>query len=101
MIKVETIQEFTFARFDELKNIKRKSSEVKGKLFVGDIFECTKEIANYLLGDNSIKKAVVKVIEIIPEQIKEEQNNVEFHKELITQLEKENKKSKSKKIKIK
>lgn len=71
MVKVEVIEEFTLGRFDELKNIQRKSREEKGRLFVGDIFECDKELANYLMGENALKRAFVKVIEIIPEEIKE------------------------------
>ena len=72
MIKVQVIEDFTLARFDELKNIQRKAREEKGKLFVGDIFECDKETSDYLLGDNPIKRAVVKVIEVVPEKKKEE-----------------------------
>jgi len=68
MIKVEVIEEFTLGRFDELKNIQRKSREEKGRLFVGDIFECDKELADYLLGANALKRAFVKVIRIIPEE---------------------------------
>lgn len=71
MVKVEVIEEFTLGRFNELKNIQRKAREEKGKLFVGDIFECEKELADYLLGTNTLKRAFVKVIEIIPEKGKE------------------------------
>ena len=69
VIKVEALQEFTLARFGELKNIERKRIEEKGKLFVGDKFECEKELADYLLGENPLGKAVVKIIEIIPKEI--------------------------------
>ena len=69
MIKVEVIKVFNLARYDELKNIERKSIETKGKLYVGDTFECTKELADYLLGDNPLKEPVVKVIEVEPEPI--------------------------------
>lgn len=73
MIKCEVIKKFGFSRFNELKNIKRKSIEVKDTLLVGDTFECSKEIADYLLGDNPIKEVVVKVIEVIPEvEVKKE-----------------------------
>ena len=68
MFKVEVLENFTLARFDELKNIQRKSREEKGRLFTGDIFECNQELADYLLGDNKINRAVVRVIEIIPEK---------------------------------
>lgn len=68
MVKCETIKEFTLERFDELKNIKRRSKEEEGRLFIGDVFECTEELADYLTGNNAIKEVVVKVIEIIPEK---------------------------------
>lgn len=69
MIKVEVIENFTLGKFDELKNIVRKSTEQKGYLFAGDIFECTKEMAEYLTNEtpNPKDRPFVKVIEIIPE----------------------------------
>ena len=74
MIKCEVIKEFTLGKFEELKNIKRKRIETKGKLYVGDTFECNKEIADYLMGNNKDNEIVVKVIEVIPTkvEIKEE-----------------------------
>ena len=69
MIKVEALENFTLAKFDELKNIIRKNpnKNEKGKLYEGDVFECNKELADYLLGANALGRAVVKVIEIEPE----------------------------------
>lgn len=67
MIKCEVIKEFTLERFNELKNIQRRSFDTKGKLYVGDTFECDKEMADYLMGDNKDKQVVVKVIEVEPE----------------------------------
>ena len=69
MIKVEVLQEFTLARFDEIENIERARRSEEGKLFTGDKFECEKELADYLLGANPLGKAVVKVIEVMPEEI--------------------------------
>ena len=66
MIKCEVIKEFTLEKFDELKNIQRKRVDTKGKLYVGDTFECDKEMADYLMGDNKDKQVVVKVIEVEP-----------------------------------
>ena len=71
MIKCEVISRFNLRDFDKLKNIERKSIELKGSLFVGDIFECDKEMADYLLGKNHLNKVVVKVIEVIPEKQEE------------------------------
>lgn len=69
MIKVEVIEDFTLERFDELSNIKRIGVETPGRLYVGDVFECAKDLADYLLGDNALKKVVVKLVEVIPEKV--------------------------------
>lgn len=68
MIKVEVIEDFTLQKFGEIKNIERKGKSQEGKLFIGDIFECNEKMADYLTGNNSINRAVVKVIEVIPEK---------------------------------
>ena len=68
MIKVEVTEDFTLEKFNELKNIIRKTKEQEGKLFIGDIFECDEKMADYLTGNNPINRAVVKVIEVIPEK---------------------------------
>lgn len=67
MVKVEVIESFNLERFNELKNIKRKATDTEGKLYVGDIFECTEEMAEYLTGNNVLNKEVVKIIEVKPE----------------------------------
>lgn len=67
MVKCETIKEFTLTRYDELENIVRKNKEENGRLFVGDVFECSEDIADYLTGKNPIKAVVVKVLEVIKE----------------------------------
>lgn len=66
MIKCEVIERFDLKDFSKLKNIQRKATNVEGKLFVGDTFECDEDMAKYLLGDNVLKKTVVKVIEVEP-----------------------------------
>lgn len=68
MIKVEVIEEFTLGKFDELKNIQRKNKNTEGRLYVGDIFECNQDMADYLTGENKLNRAFVKVIEVIPEE---------------------------------
>ena len=69
MIKVEVINDdFTLERFNELKNIVRKSKEEKGKLFKGDTFECSEELCDYLSGNNPLNKKVVKIIEVEPKK---------------------------------
>ena len=93
MIKVEVIEEFTLKRFDELKNIQRKSIEVKGRLFVGDTFECNEGMVKYLTGNNEQGKTVVKVIEVEPEIIINEEKIVKK----VFEEQKPNKKKKSSK----
>ena len=68
MIKVRAIEDFTLQEFNKLKNVIRKGKEQEGKLFIGDIFECDEKMADYLTGNNPINRAVVKVIEVIPEK---------------------------------
>lgn len=72
MIRVEVIEQFTLKDFYKLNNIKRKSIDVKGTLFVGDTFECDEDMVKYLTGSNERGKTVVKVIEVEPEKTIEE-----------------------------
>lgn len=79
MIKVKATAEFHLSKFNELRNIQRVAREENGKIFKGDIFECTKEMADYLCGDNKFKTSFVEVVEVIPEkeEIKEKVEAVE------------------------
>ena len=71
MIKVEVIEEFTLARFDEIKDsIERKSKAIDGRLFVGDIFECDESMVEYLTTGNKLGRAFVKIIEVVPSEEK-------------------------------
>ena len=99
MIKVEVLQDFTLARFDEIENIERSRRNETGKLFTGDKFECEKELADYLLGENPLGKAVVKVIEVIPEKVeaKEEPKEEKVIEEKPKTTKKKNNKKSSKK----
>ena len=92
MIKVEVIEEFTLERFDELKNIQRKGNDVKGRLFTGDEFECTKELADYLLGGNALKRPFIKIIEVKPE--KKTEPETEAPSEISTEPKKKRKSKK-------
>lgn len=73
MIKCEVIEQFTLGRIKELKNITRvnQANKEKNTLYVGDTFECEKEMVEYLTGNNSKNAVVVKVLEVIPEKEKE------------------------------
>lgn len=68
MIKCEVIEAFTLERFNELEDIEWVGVATPGRLNVGDKFKCNKELADYLLGNNKLQKAFVKVIEIIPKK---------------------------------
>ena len=92
MIRVEVIEKFDLKAFNELKNIKRAGKDVQGSLFVGDTFECTEKMVDYLTGNNALGKAVVKVIEVEPEAVKE----VPEVKEEVTSNNKKSKKSSKK-----
>lgn len=71
MIRVEVIEDFTLERFAEVKNLERKGRSAEKRLYIGDKFECEKDLADYLLGENPLGRAVVQIVEIIPE-VKEE-----------------------------
>lgn len=74
MVKVIVLREFTLGKFNELKNLVRHNPEKNqdGRLYEQDEFECDKEMAEYLTGNNAYKQEFVKVLEIIPEEVKEE-----------------------------
>ena len=76
MIKVKVIEDFTLSRFNEInkESIKRATSKNEdGSLYVGDVFECNKDLVEYLTGNNRLGRAFVEVVEIIPEEIKVEE----------------------------
>jgi hypothetical protein len=77
MIKCEVIENFTLEDYNKLKNVKKVSNKKDNEFSVGDTFECDEEMAKYLLGDNVLKKTVVKVIEVEKkEQAKKEVEKV-------------------------
>lgn len=94
MIKVEVIEGFTLERYNELVNIQRKGAGRDGLLCVGDIFECDKELADYLLGKNPLGRPFVKVIEVIPAKVEKKE---EFVKEEVKPITKKSSKKKSNK----
>lgn len=70
VIKCEVIIPFTLERFNELKNVKKVMERKEDEFGVRDTFECSKELADYLTGNNSIKEVVIKIIEVIPNKMK-------------------------------
>ena len=98
MIKCEVVEDFRLENFKELKNIVRKNVDIEGRLYVGDTFECSEEMAKYLDGGNVLKKKVIKIIEV---KIKEEQDakikeNAPIEKQ-DAEMQKTSKKKKTKK----
>lgn len=97
MIKCEVIEDFTLGKYNELKNITRRNKSKDGKLYVGDTFECEQEMAKYLTGDNPLKKAVVKVIEVKVKEAKFEEMSKEEKEEKHKVVKATKKSTKSKK----
>lgn len=83
MIKMIVLQNFTLGRFDEIKNLVRAKASKKGVLYVGDTFECEKELADYLLEPDANGKVLVKVIEVTPAKPKRGRKSTK--KELTTE----------------
>ena len=82
MIKVEVIKQFTLGRFNEVTNLVRKSADKEGMLYVGDTFECSKEMAEYLTGKNDRGNVVVKIIEVTPEEKKLKEDLKKYMKQV-------------------
>lgn len=99
MIKCEVIKDFTLSKYNELVNIEGRGANIKGKLFVGDTFECSKEMCDYLMGNNIKGEVVVKVIEVEPPilEVVEPLEEVELPETMTLELKKPKKKKTSKK----
>lgn len=74
MVRAEVTEEVDVGRFNEITEVIRRNAQndTEGHLFVGDIVLCNDEIAEYLNGNNKNKTSYVKIIEVIPEEKKEE-----------------------------
>lgn len=84
MLRVEVLEDFNLGKFNELTNIERKAQEEQGRLFIGDKFSCTEEMAEYLMGKNALGRSFVKVIEVIPEaKIEEPKKEVQEEKPVV------------------
>ena len=73
MIKVEVIGGFTLKDYKKLKNVKKVTSRKENEFGVKDIFECDEKMVDYLTGNNALNKVVVKVVEVIPKIITNEE----------------------------
>lgn len=99
MIKVEVLEDFTLKDFGELKNIERGTAKnEEGKLFKYDKFECSKDMCEYLTGKNPLNRAVVKVIEVVPEKVTVEKviESAKDDKEFVEPIKPKKKKSSKK-----
>ena len=100
MIKCEVIEYFTLKKFNELENIVRaneNNNTKDGELFVGDTFDCTKEMADYLKGNNDRGMVVVKVVGEVEEPFIEKIETPEITIEVVDEEEKPKKKKHGKK----
>lgn len=98
MIKCKVIENFTLEKFNQLENVKKVETRKSNEFGVGDTFECTEKMADYLTGNNALNKTVVKVIEVKLEQVEEAkvEENV-FKEENDIDMVDEEEKSKKKK----
>lgn len=86
MIKLQALEDFTLSRIKEVKNLVRYQDRKheENKIEYKDIFECEKDLANYLLNEkgfeNPINRAVVEVIEVIPEKETEQKKEIKEEK---------------------
>ena len=95
MIKLQATEDFSLARFNEIKELERHNKDEKGMIYKDDVFKCEKELADYLCGNNSLNRAVVKILEI-----EEPKAKIEFHEEQLepkTEFKKTSKKGKKNK----
>lgn len=99
MIKVKALREFTYGKFDKIKNLERydKDKNKKGTLYEKDTFECTEEMVDYLTGKCGY--TLVKVIEVIPEEDAKVEENASNNKQDAEMQVKEVKKATKKKKK--
>ncbi len=102
-IKVQALREFKYGDFNKITNLDRhdKQKNLKGRLYEKDVFECTKDMADYLTGKCGY--VLVKIIEVIPEEPKQDakiEENASTEKQdadmQVKEVKKSNKKRKKK-----
>jgi len=99
MIKCEVIENFTLENYSKLKNVNRVISRKDNEFGVKDTFECNKEMADYLLGNNVLNKTVVKVVEVeLPKvDVKKIIESAKDDKEIVEPIKEKPKKKKTSK----
>ena len=84
MVKVKVLNNFHLDKFKKLKNIERAdvSKNSEGYLYTGDTFECTEDMAEYLMNTEGHRNPANKIfvsrvpLEVIPKDmtvVKDEQ----------------------------
>ena len=76
MIKLQALESFTLARFNEIEMVERAGVNTIGKINKNDVFKCKKDLADYLLGANPLGRPVVKVLEIEVEYVEDKNAKV-------------------------
>lgn len=99
MVKVKALQEFTYGKFDKITNLVRNdiNNNQHGRLYEKDVFECTEEMAKYLTGGCGYD--LVKVIEVIPEEVPVVENVEEKIEEIKESAKEQVEEEKPKKVK--
>lgn len=69
MVRLKVTEDFDLGKFDELKELVRANAmnDIKGHLYINDMFLCTQEMAEYLTGNNKYNRTFAEVIEVIPD----------------------------------
>ena len=68
LITVECLDSFSLSAFNDIYNLKRKNiyNNQSGELYLGDVFDCDQQLADYLMGNNANGTIVVKEIKKTP-----------------------------------
>ena len=97
-VRVKVKETFSLEKFNELEELVRANPQnaKDGELYVGDIFLCSKEMADYLLGKNKYQRAFIEenILEVIPEEAKKEKNASKEKEEAKTPVKKTRKRRK-------
>ena len=83
MITVEATETFSYKDYDKVEILVKQAGK-PNEFKAGDRFKCDEEIARYLGGENPIKRAVVKVIEVEPKKTITEEKPATPKKKKIT-----------------
>lgn len=80
MVKVKVIKDFRLGKFNEIKNLVRanKAKNTPGYLYINDLFECSDDMAGYLMNIEGHKNPANAVfISKVPIEVKPDNNEKE------------------------